>query len=370
MGVNVNAQAGVDYNKLGVFKDRIVDMCGRTLDFPVQRGAKVYRNLLHAHGAVYEILGVLLCQTIEGLGNKDWIAEWMYQNAGTGLTYYRGIGIDVALAAVNDNIAQGAMPIIYTDEIAAGDSEWGTDTKRVDDLLAGFYEVCELVNMAIPAGESPSLRFLVNAAPPVKSAPSFSGCVVGVINPKSRLITGEKLRPGDIIIGAKSTGLHANGISPVIDLVMKLPEAFLTKVPGGKTVGEEALIPTRSYVALIEALFGAEVDIHALVPATGGGVAKVAFDKRDYTYRIHSWVRDIPVLFQFMREHGISIENCLSTFNWGIGYYIFVSPQDKDKALEAGTLAGYEVLEVGRVEEGERCVIFEPEGITLPPQES
>lgn len=367
------AKAGVNYADIEPFKRAMVEAGRRTLHFPNARGVFVNDSVLHAHGAVFAYYGtsygtspVLWCNTQEGLGNKNWIAEWMYRFAGTGRTYYEGIGIDAALMAVNDLIAQGAMPIIYTDEVATGDSEWFKDKKRAGDLAESFYQACELVGMALPAGESPSLRYLIKAEPPVKSAPSLSGCATGIIVPSKRLITGQKLQAGDVILGVTSSGLHANGISLVIKRALTLPDAFLTKLPNGKTLGDEALIPTRSYVALVEALLAAEVDIHALLPGTGSGVSKVAFDKRPFTYRIHTWV-EVPPLFQFMQGLGVSIEDCLTTFNWGIGYYVFLASQEARRAIEIGKKAGYDVVEVGRVEAGERKVIFEPAGITLPP---
>jgi phosphoribosylaminoimidazole (AIR) synthetase len=77
-------------------------------------------------------------------------------------------------------------------------------------------------------------------------------------------------------------------------------------------------------------------------------------------------VDEIPPLFRFMLEIGVSLEDCLTTFNWGIGFYIFVPEEEAGRAIKTGGKAGYELLDLGRVEKGERCVIFEPEGITLP----
>lgn len=363
------AQAGVDYTKIEPFKQAMVEIGKKTLSFPNKRGVFLNEGALHSHGAVYEYRGGLphvWCKTQEGLGNKNWIAEWMYQFAGTSRTYYEGIGIDTALMAVNDVIAQGAMPVVYTDEVAAGDSEWFEDEKRSRDLASGYLKICQMVGMSLPAGESPSLRYLIKAEPPVESAPSLSGCVTGIIAPSKRLITGHKLRAGDHIIGAASSGLHANGISLVIKRAMSLPEKFLTKLPNGNTLGEEALIPTRSYTGLVEALLEDEVDIHVLLPGTGSGISKIAFDKRPLTYRIHAWV-EVPPLFQFMRELGVALKDCLTTFNWGIGYYLFVPPSEAGRTTEIGKKVGYEVVDIGRVEEGERKVIFEPEGISLSP---
>ena len=367
------AEAGVDYTKIEPFKQEMIKIGKQTSIFPNRRGVFINSEIMHAHGAVYEYRGGLphkWCKTQEGLGNKNWIAEWMYKFSGTGKTYYDGIGIDVALMAVNDVIAQGAMPVVYTDEVAAGDSEWFKDEKRSKDLAQGFFKICREVGMALPAGESPSLRYLIKSEPPVKSAPSLSCCVTGIIAPSNRIITGEKLQAGDHIIAVPSSGLHANGISLVIKRAMTFPEKFLTQLPNGNTLGEEALIPTRSYVALVEALLKEEIDIHALLPGTGGGVSKIAFDKRDFTYRICNWVNEIPPLFLFMREVGVSLRDCLTTFNWGVGYYIFVPPFETEQTIDFGERAGYELVDVGVVEKGERRVIFEPEDINLfPPGE-
>jgi len=363
------ARAGVDYTLMEPFKRAMVEAGRKTLAFPNKRGVYINGEATRAHGAVFEYRGKLphlWAKTQEDLGNKNWIAEWMYKHTGNGRTYYEEIGIDTALMMVNDVIAQGAMPVVFTDQIEVGDGEWFKDEKRAQDLARGFYKICEEVGMALPAGESATLKYLVKSEPPVSAAPSLSGSVTGIIAPKERLVTGEKLAVGDAIIGVKSSGLHANGISLIIKRTLELPKKFLTELPNGNTLGEEALIPTRSYVQLVEALLEAKTDIHALLPGTGDGVGKIAYDKRSFRYRIAKWPR-VPVLFEFMRDLGVSIEDCLKTFNWGVGYYIFVSPGEVEKVLEIGRGAGYELLQVGVVEEGKREVVFEPEKITLPP---
>lgn len=358
------AQAGVDYTKIEPFKRVMQEMGKRTLNFPNQRGVYIKKET----GDVFEYRGPHhpLWQTIqEGLGNKNWIAEWMYQKTGNP-GYFAGIGIDAALMAVVDVLRRGALPVVYTDEVAAGDSDWFKDEARSQALAESFYQACEICGMALLGGESPALRYLIKAEPPVKSAPSLSGSVTGIIAPPERLITGQKLQAGDRIVGVTSSGLHANGISLVIKRALTLESQFLHPLSNGRTLGEEALIPTRSYVRLMEALLEHHVDIHALLPGTGDGVGKIAFDKRPFTYRIRRW-GEVPLLFQFMREIGVSLEDCLKTFNWGIGFYIFLPESEVQRTLEIGETAGYELLELGEVETGERCVIFEPEGITLPP---
>ncbi|MES2134915.1 MAG: AIR synthase-related protein [Patescibacteria group bacterium] len=364
------AKAGVDYTKLEPFKQAMIAAGKRTTSFPNKRNVFIAEDVMHSHGAVYEYRGTeehIWCTTQEGLGNKNWIAEWMYQHEGTGKTYYDAIAIDTALMIVNDVIAQGAMPVVFCDHIDVGTSEWFADDKRNKDLADGFYKICEEVGMALPAGESAPLKYLLKSEPPVTSAPSLSGSVTGIISPKSRLITGKKLGAGDHIIAVASSGLHSNGVSLVIQKALELPEKFLTKLPNGNTLGAESLIPTRSYVALVEALLEAGIDIHALLPGTGDGVGKLAFDKRSFTYRVHSWLK-VPDLFMYFKDVlNVPLKDCLKTFNWGAGYYIFAEASEVEKIISIGTKAGYTLMDIGTVEEGKREVIFEPENITLPP---
>ncbi len=347
----------------------MIGVAKRTAAYPERRGVKVETGVLHSHGGVYAYQGEaphLWCKTIEGLGNKNWIAEWMYRYGGEGRSYYEAMGFDTAMMAVNDCIAQGAMPVIFEDLIDADDSDWFHDEVRAGDLASGFLAACDAAGMALVAGESAALRYLLRPTPPVESAAALSCAVTGLIAPKARLVTGEKLCPGDRIIGIASSGLHANGASLAINIGLALPDQFLTKLPSGRTLGEALLVPTLCYVGLIELLLDARVEIHALLPGTGSGVAKLAFDDRRHTYRVHSWP-EVPEIFQFFRETGLSIEDCLTTFNWGIGYYIFVPAHEAERTVSLAQEAGYAALEVGEVEAGERSVVFMPEALTLRP---
>ncbi len=366
---NLYGKAGVDYTQMEPFKMAMIEAGKKTLHFPEKRGVYVVKEAAHAHGAVFEYRGVesgvIWCKTQEDLGNKNWIAEWMYQK--TGKSYYDSIAIDTALIVVNDVIAQGAMPVIFNDQLEASDSSWYADEVRAKDFASGLQKICEEVGMALPAGESASVKYIINPKPPVEKIASLSGSVTGIISPKERLITGRNLAVGDHIIAVASSGLHANGISLVIQKALELPEQFLTKLSNGKSLGEEALIPTRSYVALIEKLLENNIRINALLPGTGDGVGKIAFDKRDYQYRIHSWLSVPPLMEYFHKDLSVPLSDCLKTFNWGAGYYIFAPKNEVDKILKLGKEAGYELKDVGIVEEGIRQVIFEPGDIILTP---
>lgn len=368
------AKSGVDYTIMEPFKMAMVEAGKKTLKFPNKRGVFINEDATHAHGAVFEYRGTephIWCQTQEDLGNKNWIAEWMYKN--TGKTYYDSIAIDTALIVVNDVIAQGAMPVVFTDQLEASASSWYADGVRAKDFANGFLQICEEVGMALPAGESASVTYLINPKAPVEAIATLSGSCTGIVAPKQNLITGKDLQAGDHIIAVSSSGLHANGISLVIKKAIELPDKFLTKILGTDgsrpipTIGEQALIPTRSYVKLIETLLQNNIIIHSLLPGTGDGVGKIAFDHRSFTYRIHSWLKVPPLMEYFRDVINVPLQDCLKTFNWGVGYYIFAGADQVNKILSLGKNAGYELADVGMVKDGKRQVIFEPGKITLSP---
>ena len=140
----------------------------------------------------------------------------------------------------------------------------------------------------------------------------------------------------------------------------------MTKLPSGRILGVELLEPTRSYVGLVETLLDGEVNVSAFMPATGDGVSKICKLGR-LTFEIHSWVK-VHEIFEFMLGLGIPIEDCLTTFNWGIGYYVFVRPRDVSRAVKCADIAGFNLAEIGQVKSGKHCVIFGPEkGLILDP---
>ena len=348
----------VDSSKIGLFKDVMKGVSQARRHFPEARDCFVESS---SHSGGFEYRGphrYKVFGTTEGLGNKNWIAEWMYQQTGDPL-HFLGIGGDTALMAVNDLIANGAMPVIYLDEVAAADSEWFTDTKRANVIGKSYYDICSEVRMALPAGESPALRYLVRAKKPVKSAPIMSGAVIGIIAPVDRQVP-DTVMSGDSIIGVYASGLHCNGVSIVIKRAMALPYKFLTRLPNERTLGAEALIRTTSYVKLVESLLNRRIKVHKLLPGTGDGVAKLGTIRGDLTYRIHFWPK-MPLIFEFMHEIGMSMYDLLTTFNCGIGYYVIVPKEEEDRTLEVVELNGYRAAVVGRVEEGMRGVVFGPQ---------
>jgi phosphoribosylformylglycinamidine cyclo-ligase len=374
-----NALAGVDYNKMKGFKEAMQQVSARTKHLCEERNVQVL-PAINAHGAGYRYTGRkshMWVITKEGLGNKAWIAMLLNQiglEDPTGRFHFGGLGIDTFLMGANDNAAHGAMPVILTDEVSCGSDDFFS-TPQAKALAASYEHACYMAGCSLVQGESPAYKYLMKAEPPVQYAPSMSVAVVGLCAPAKRYITAKKLRPGDVMIGFTSSGLHANGISPVIRRVMPLPDNFLTKL-NGWTVGQEALIPTRSYLGLVDAFAENGIDVHAHLPITGDGIGKIGSDER-FSYTVHTWLQDsrIPPLFRFMLEIGMTREGIAETFNCGIGWVTFVPKSQVQKAMDIalttkidGEEAAYEPIEIGYVNGGSATgTIFSPWGLALPP---
>jgi len=359
------ARSGVDYTKAKIFREAMQAVGRRTLHFPEKRSVFIDEDAIGSRLTPWEYLGSLSHSWVsvsEFLGNQSYIAEWMYRH--TGESYYDVIGFNLTQIIVIDVTPGGALPVIFNDVVALSSYDWGIDEKRRNDFAKGIFDGCKICGMALVQGDTGAARYLVRPGQSI-----LSGSIKGIIAPKERAITGGKLQVGDHIIAVKSSGLHANGISLIIKRALTLKDQFLYELPNGNTFAKEALIRSCCYVKLMEALLETQpkIDIHAVQPGTGGGPLKIAFDKRPFTYRIHSWFYEIPSLFTFMRELGVSLQDCLTTFNWGGGYYVFVSSREVEQVIDIGRKAGYELMDVGVVEKGPRRVIFEPENVTLSP---
>lgn len=351
------AAAGVDYRNLSPWKAAVRRLVPRTRQLPATRwDVEVSETGSFRYSGSGRHAWRLI---LESLGTKNLIAEWMYERTNNP-RFFDGIGQDVLEMAVMDLLRQGAFPCVVNDFVALGDDAWCLDEARSHALIESFARACEMNGMAFTGGETPALRLLVRSSPNV---PVLACAAVGLIAPAAREIV-PVARAGAAIIGVESSGPHANGYSLLIRRGLALPRQFLTEVAPGRTFGEEALAPTRSYVGFIERVLKGSFRPLAVIPATGGGLGKLAADRTPFTYVIERWPENIPPIFPFLRAIGVSLEDCLSTFNWGIGLYLVVEERDIATIVTIGQATGCPVHHLGHVEDGEpKVVAHMPEGI-------
>jgi len=197
-------------------------------------------------------------------------------------------------------------------------------------------------------------------------AADLAGAAVGIIRPKDRLLLGSRVRPGDVLLIALSTGIHANGLTLARRAAARLPLGYATPLPTdpGRTFGEALLDPAPLYSRLVQALLDAGIELHYAVHVTGHGWRKLMRAPQPLTYRVQVLPPVPPVLRALQAWAGMSAAEAYSTLNMGAGMVFYVAPGDAGRAIAAARAgAGAELLEAGVVEPGPRRVVLEPLGV-------
>ena len=190
-----------DYNRLDPVKRMAMHKFASTLSHPERMRIRVMPAGETAAVLDFIDYDFMLAFNVEGLGTKNLISDSMYeelkQKAEVGkkaaAKVYRTIGQDAVAMSVNDLLGVGADPICYGDFLTTGNDLWFTDLYRVDELLEGYKIAADIVGCAIPLGETPALPGVVNPETLV-----LEGASVGLIQPKDRFITGQKVKVRDV----------------------------------------------------------------------------------------------------------------------------------------------------------------------------
>ena len=347
--------SGVNYDQLDAFKRAC------------QRAAKTTAPLLAKHGYaepastrgessyLMEAADHFLAHVEEGLGTKNLVADAVY--AQTGKNFYREISIDTVATIVNDLITCGALPISVAMHAAVGESAWFTDAKRMEALVEGWAEGCRQAGAVWGGGETPTLRGIVHP-----EAIVLAGSAIGKVYPKSLRITGD-VREGDAIIFLASSGVQTNGLSLCRLIAEQLPMGYQTPIGHGdvRTFGEALLAPSVIYVDFVARCQQAGVKLNYVSHVTGHGWRKLMRLDEAFVYEITT-PRGIPALFQFLMEAGpITLREAYATFNMGVGFAAYVSPDAVDATLAAAKAAGNDAWVAGVVKkDGARKAVTIP----------
>jgi len=260
------------------------------------------------------------------------------------------VGIDLVAMGVNDLLVHGAEPLYFLDYIGIGT----LDPARVESLVRGVADGCRLAGCALIGGETAELPDLY--AP---GEYDLAGFAVGIVE-RERIVDGATVKPGDVVLGLASSGLHSNGYSLARRIVFDVMGLDVhTPLPGtGGTVADVLLEPTRIYAAAIKALLAA-VPVSAMANITGGGlignVPRVLPDGCRVVLHRSAWRE--PAVFATLRDAAaVSDAEMLRTFNLGIGYVVIVRAADAAHARQALAAAGETVMVIGEVVAGQRGV--------------
>lgn len=310
---------------------------------------------------VWSQKGVLMASVIEGLGTKNLVADAMGKIADSERrrrTYYDVVGHDTVATIINDLVTVGAKPLVVHAYWVVEDNSWLQDEKRMTDLINGWKKACDLAGAAWGGGETATMKQIV-----IKDTAEFAGSAVGIISSKKNLITDKKLKSGDRILLLKSNGVNANGISLTRAIAKRLPKGYATKLTNGKMYGEALLTKTNIYAKLIQDLLNANINIHYISNITGHGLRKIMRARQNYTYVIEK-IFEPQEIFLFIQKHAnLDDYEMYQTYNMGMDYAIFLPEKHVKKAQSIVKKNGFESIDAGYVEEGERQVIIKPKNL-------
>ncbi|MCX4269769.1 MAG: phosphoribosylformylglycinamidine cyclo-ligase [Lachnospiraceae bacterium] len=268
------------------------------------------------------------------------------------LNQHHTIGIDCVAMCVNDIACAGGEPLFFLDYIACGRNE----PEKIATIVSGVAEGCKMAGAALIGGETAEMPGFY----PVDEY-DLAGFAVGIVDEKE-LITGKNLKPGDILIGIHSSGVHSNGYS-LVRKVFTMTETSLNIYYDslGTTLGEALLTPTKIYVKALKSVKEAGVTIKGCSHITGGGFyeniprmlpdgVRAVVEKRSY---------QVPPIFQMLSKDGdIKEEMMYNTFNMGVGMVLGVADEDVDRTIAAVKAAGETAFVLGQIEAGEKGVVL------------
>ena len=260
------------------------------------------------------------------------------------------IGIDCVAMCVNDIACAGGEPLFFLDYIACGKNI----PEKIAEIVKGVSAGCVQSEAALIGGETAEHPGLMP-----EDEYDMAGFAVGVVDEKD-LITGENLKPGDVLIGMASSGVHSNGFSlvrKVFDMTVESLNTYYDEL--GATLGETLLAPTRIYVKALKAVKEAGVTVKACSHITGGGfyenVPRMLKEGTHAVINKNSY--PVPPIFTLMAKKGNIEEHMMyNTYNMGLGMIVAVDPADVDKTMEAMKSAGDTPYVVGTIEAGEKGV--------------
>ena len=258
---------------------------------------------------------LVLCT--DGVGTKVKIAE--------ALKKWDTVGIDCIAMNVNDALCVGAEPLAFVDYLAMNDP----NPKVAREIGKGLQKGAELSNISIVGGETADLPEIINGF-------DLAGTCLAYVK-KDRIILGDKICVGDVIIGLSSSGIHSNGYTLARKVVEQAGFSYTDMFPDGvypgKMIGEVMLTPTRIYVKEIIELFK-KIDVHGLAHITGSGLWNIPRLKENVKYVIEEPLEPQPI-FTFLQKYGnIDDREMYQIFNMGMGMAIAVAKEDADQTLK------------------------------------
>jgi phosphoribosylformylglycinamidine cyclo-ligase len=313
-------RAGVDISAANALVGRLRALAAATHGQQVRPYGDAYAGLY----ALEAPPGALLAATCDGVGTKLLLGQLLHR--------YRGLGQDLVAMNVNDLLPCGARPLFFLDYLAAG----RLDGEALGELVAGMAAACRTISCALLGGETAEMPGVYGG-----DGLDMAGFAVGFTT-EERLPRRQAMAPGDLVLGLRSTGVHANGLSLARRAVERAGLALADTPPGlAEPLGQALLTPTALYVNDVLSAFercdGGSL-LRAAAHVTGGGLLGRARGLLSDGQRLRivldpaAWPR--PPIFDVLQSAGQIAESEMArTFNMGLGFLLVATPAGAERLL-------------------------------------
>jgi len=335
-------QAGVDIEAGYEAVNRIKKHVAKTKIPGVLGGLGGFGGMFELAGHMTNMAEPVTVSGTDSVGTKIMLAFQMDK--------HDTVGIDAVAMCVNDIITVGAKPLFFLDYIGCGK----LDPAQAETVVAGVAEGCIQAGCALIGGEMAEM-------PGVYKPGEYDlvGFSVGIAD-KAKLITGENIAAGDVLIGLASSGVHSNGFSLIRKIIADNGLSLKETYPGQpRSLGEILLTPTRIYAKAVQTLMDA-VKVKGMAHITGGGFIEniPRMFQPGLGAKINRGTWDIPPIFDFLQRQGNIDENEMyNMFNMGVGMVAVVAANDADKAIQALAAKGEKATVIGQVITGEGVLL-------------
>ncbi|MFP4163503.1 MAG: phosphoribosylformylglycinamidine cyclo-ligase [Chitinispirillaceae bacterium] len=264
---------------------------------------------------------------------------------------YNSVGEDIVNHCVNDILVMGAKPLFFLDYIGIGKLV----AKTAEQIVEGLARACRLNGCVLIGGETAEM-------PDIYASGEFDlvGTIVGAVD-KGKVVDGAGVKPGDVLVGLESSGLHTNGYSLARKIVKEVGKRnYSDEFEDGQSFGQALLKPHRSYIKTLSLMEKGLVKGCAHI--TGGGfpdnVDRVLPSNCNAHIKASSW--SPPSIFRYLQKTGnVENEEMYRTFNMGMGMVLVVSSESADEVMKSSELAEYGPVRVGEVVSGTGIVVME-----------
>ncbi|MDN3513403.1 MAG: phosphoribosylformylglycinamidine cyclo-ligase [Candidatus Brocadia sp.] len=340
--------AGVDIDTKGQFTTDIYSKMQTTFSQRVIENPDGFGGLFALNSRLKKYRQPVLVSSTDGVGTKLKIAFMMNK--------HDTIGIDLVAMCVNDIIVLGAEPLFFLDYLASSKIV----PKVLHEVIDGIAEGCRQAGCALIGGETPEMPGFYH-----EGEYDIAGFVVGVVE-KDKIINGNTIKPGDMVIGLSSSGIHSNGFSLVRKVFFNKTRMKITQrlVQYGlnTTLGEELIRPTKIYVKPVLNVLAKHKTkkiVKGMAHITGGGlldnIPRILPDGCAVTLDRSRW--DMPRIFKIIQDiGGVNDQEMFRVFNMGIGMVLIVSGSNVDTVLKDLRHAREPGTVIGQVTRGDRSV--------------